>query len=308
VYKDKDKKRKTKNVLKTKKGSIIYVYRHTAFKMMDQLRSFSTLSLTDARKDLLLGLLKPTDPPDVTNIVREVLQNIRDQFCSELELSNSAGIWKRSLPYDTSNPAKGKILMLEMSEVSMSDSNGELLYRTLWESILPYYEVSHGQLVSMTAVLGVRGVGKTKLAYDIGMNYAFVVMMKIAENDILTSAWDLHSSLLSTVIEYNKPEPPSLVEKKSLVYMMIVIIAAYIDWIVEVLHEGEKHLDDIIDATKRTRDDIKRHLILRCQRNGLCSRHVAKHFISRMRKLISDSGILIRLFFYYCVSLIVNLL
>lgn len=160
------------------------------------------------------------------------------------------------------------------------------------------------------AVTGVSGVGKTKVAYDVGLRHAFTVMSCVAEQGVLTPPWLAYytfaAALVATATRGDDGLPP-LVERVTLKAALIVLFAAHLEWVVAVSEAAVSGTNrgafaaaaagvlaaDAADAdggTGERRAAVLREVVMRAQRNGPAYGQIATTFRRAMLSLLDVSN------------------
>lgn len=104
---------------------------------------------------------------------------------------------RRPMPYDTSDSSKPGLL-LELLQTAESVTESEPLFERVWGALNTGMGASM-QSAKMVLLSGVSGSGKSKVAFDIGREYAFVVLVRIWENMGKTPAWALLKQVLANL-------------------------------------------------------------------------------------------------------------
>jgi len=227
------------------------------------------------------------------------------QLAVSLESPGLTRVLRTPLPYDAANPAK-PALMIEL----MPPAGGAEVLANAWEHLHP--ALHNGPQTTKPFVLqtGVSGVGKTKVAYDIGLRHGYVVVVRVVEHDALTPPWlafrEFAGEVVNTAARGEDGLPP-LVERTSLKAALVVLLGAHLKWAVDVSEAAlsEVHAaafgaaaraqlaaDDAAPAADGVdggarRQTVLREVVLRAQRNGLAYRHVAFNFRRAVLELLA---------------------
>lgn len=202
-------------------------------------------------------------------------------------------------------------LMLEL----MPTIRGTTLLETASKRLSTAFTTTPQSTTSIVLISGVSGVGKTKVAYDIGLQLAYVVISRVVEHDAPTPPWLSFFSFANEVSRVYSPARLPLAERVALKAAIIVLLGAHLEWVVSISEaalSGFCHQDlaaaeyfvssnaastDIaaISANARAanvRELVLRQLVLRSQRNGLAYRHVSRLFNIALRSQLSKTDAL----------------
>lgn len=222
------------------------------------------------------------------NMAMTVSEQANEWSCPALSL-----LLKQPLPFDSANELKHS-LMLELVP-----STGDLLYPRVWSAIAPAM-TSSTQATPIALVTGVSGMGKTKLAYDIGTDYGFVVISRVVEHDNFTPPWGVFRDFALELVrasEVDKDGLPPLSERVALMATLIVLMAAHLQYAVDVslAAAGSQYFDAAVvrasapgHSTATARARVLREVVLRAQRNGLAYQHVKAQFQTAMQRLLAE--------------------
>lgn len=262
--------------------------------------------------------------PEMSNVADIVERVLGDMTAT---IADQAGLWgdavplvlKRALPRDTANPFKPALMRELLDPVELPAHEEELagpLYQRVWNSIRAACE-STPQATSIALVTGVSGVGKTKVAYDIGLRHAYTIISRVCEQDAPTAPWNAFFEFARTLIASAPPALPapvasapdlssspalSLQERMTLKSVLIVLQAAHLHWAVSVAEAAveDANYGRAVDHTRREFPELSepaaqrrvlREVVLRAQRNGLAYRHVCQVFVSTMRGFLLDDAV-----------------
>lgn len=253
----------------------------------------------EERRRRLLFALPCADLLDsVEGVAARILKNMFMTIEAQARIFGPAllELVKSPLPFDSANPMK-PALMLEL----LPSIRASLLDDT-WHRLSTAFTTTP-QSTPIVLLSGVSGVGKTKVAYDIGLFYAFVVMSRVVEHDAPTPPWQSFLLFAHEVVSAYAPALPPLLERISLKATIITLLAAHLEWAVSVTEAdlspvcsrelaaaeaalfGEASSEPNVLASRRER--TLHELVLRAQRNGLAYRHVSCLFGAALRNLLS---------------------
>lgn len=225
------------------------------------------------------------------NMAMTVSEQANAWSCPALDL-----LLKLPLPFDSANELKHS-LMLELVP-----STGDLLYRRVWGAIAPAM-TSSPQATPIALVTGVSGMGKTKLAYDIGTEHGFVVISRVVEHDNFTPPWGVFRDFALELVRTSEVDEDGLLplsERVALKATLIVLMAAHLQYAVDVSRAAavSRHFAAAVNAVKRAsvsglsdasaRTRVLREVVLRAQRNGLAYQHVKAQFQTVMQRLLAE--------------------
>ena len=250
------------------------------------------------RRRLRACLRQLRDPlPPTSEVAARVLANMVmsvDQQAAELGGAGLTRVLKRPLPYDSSNPHK-PALMIEL----MPSVGADKLADKVWGHLASAFK-NTPQATPFVLVTGVSGMGKTKVAYDIGRTEVFVVVDRVVEHDALTPPWEAFRTFAVEVTRTAAPteaaaaashNPLPLEERVTLKAALIVLLGAHLEWAVQVSEAAvgascAAALDAACSGSPDARVRLLRELVLRAQRNGLAYVHVAALFRNKMCDLL----------------------
>lgn len=229
-----------------------------------------------------LKLLSGMGTPQPSEVVNRILDDLN------MTVECQAKVWgplcqvilDKPVPYDTANHLKPAMMAELMPSV------GDNVVNDVWRSLQLSF-VTRTQAAPIVVVLGTSGMGKTKCAYDIGLQHAFVVITRIVEKDICTPPWEDFLKLTHEIVRTSNStsDLPPLSERHSIKLIMIVLIAAHLEWAVAVSEEALKH-PAFANTTYEERVPRLREIVLRAQRNGLVYSYITYYFRRAMRDII----------------------
>jgi hypothetical protein len=203
---------------------------------------------------------------------------------------------KVPIPYDRTNPWRS----FPMSELlapavrAGSRSVAEEVRGVLAE------RASTQQAPSVVLLTGVSGVGKTKVAFDLGRDAAYMLLVRVCEKGIFCAPWSTYVGFAATVLN-TLPENASArevaEEKLSLVAVLVLLLASYLEWALDVSEEALRNEGKL----RRAGGDVSRSRVLRlvaarCLRNGLGYNHVnvrfSRHLLSMLEDAVREDGML----------------
>jgi hypothetical protein len=153
-------------------------------------------------------------------------------------------------------------------------------------------------------VTGVSGVGKTKVAYDIGLRHAYAIISRVCEQDAPTAPWqaffDFARELMTTAPGFPALE---LCERMTLKAVLILLQASHLRWAVSIARaaRADANYARAVDHARgefpglsepAAQRRVLREVVLRAQRNGLAYRHVRHVFVTAMRDLLQNEAVL----------------
>eukprot|EP01041_Mallomonas_annulata_P014426 gene14426-30707_t len=249
------------------------------------------------RLQRLRASLPPSElPRNVKDVATRILTNIVMDVSKEtLHLGkNLEKVLKRPIPFDSSNPSKQSVML----ELMQSVGNRRLLNNCLARLTTK----DSPQATAITLVTGVSGMGKTKIAYDIGMHNAFVVMSRIVEHDNLTPPWAVyHSFAMEVYRSSGTPHDLPLYERESLVAVIILLLGAHLEWALDVSEAAVSEECSLeFQAAVAFKQDggqenprlcVLREVVLRAQRNGLAYSHVRHRFQTELCRLLERNDV-----------------
>lgn len=230
------------------------------------------------------------------NVAERVLSNM---VMSVSELAQKLGpglspVLKRALPYDSANPLKPALMLELMPSVGATKLGG-----LAWAKLSAAFSASPQTTTPFVLVTGVSGMGKTKVAYDIGLTEAFVVVSRVVECDSLTPPWEAFRAFAAEVIRTaastggaGSCQLPPLTERIALKAALIVLLGAHMEWAVSVSEAAvaapcAAALDAACAAAGHDRARVLQELVLRAQRNGLAYQHVTALFRDKISALLN---------------------
>lgn len=233
---------------------------------------------------------------NVSDVADRVLCNmamtVSDQS-NEWSCPTLGRLLKQPLPFDTANELKHSLVL------ELVPSTGDLLYPRVWKAIAPAMR-SSPQATPIALVTGVSGMGKTKLAYDLGTEHGFVVISRIVEHDNFTPPWgafrDFAAELVRTS-EVDEDGLPPLCERVALKATLIVLMAAHLEYAVgvSIAAAGSQYFDDAVRRASASvpsvacaRARVLREVVLRAQRNHLAYQHVKALFQTAMQRILKE--------------------
>ena len=160
----------------------------------------------DERRRRLLFALPCADLLDsVEGVAVRILKNMSMTIEAQAHIFGPAllELLESPLPYDSANPMK-PALMLEL----LPTIRASLLNDT-WRRLSTAFTTTP-QSTPIVLLSGASGVGKTKVAYDIGLSDAFVVMSRVLEHDAPTPPWQSFLSFAHEVVSAHAPALPPL--------------------------------------------------------------------------------------------------
>lgn len=203
----------------------------------------------------------------------------------------SNDILRKPLPFDTSNKNK-KLVLLELVD-PVHASTTPALHERVWQVLQPAFNKSTAQRTSAVLLTGVSGVGKTKVAFDIGSKYAFVVIARVYEYGLFTEPW----VLLKAVTEQLRVQSvrrcgtaadglPSAAESQSAVGALLLLLSCYLEWAIAVNGAAVK-ANPLLTKDEPGRR-VLRETVLRAQRSGAGNSAVKRLFSARLREVMDD--------------------
>lgn len=245
-----------------------------------------------------LPQLRDTLPPPC-EVAARVLANMTMSM-GEQAAKLGAGlsrVLKKPLPYDSANPHKPALMLALMPSVGATK-----LASLAWQPLYAAFTTTP-QATPFVLVTGVSGMGKTKVAYDIGGTEAFVVLERVVEHDALTLPWDAFRVFAAEVIRTAAPAEVSASydrlpqsERFSLKAALIVLLGAHLEWAVMVSEAAvgadcAAALDSACAAiayasSPNARERVLQELVLRAQLNGLAYQQVAELFRNKLADLL----------------------
>jgi hypothetical protein len=212
-----------------------------------------------------------------------------------LSVADEARMWKspaaqlvlkRPLPFDTSNQGKASV-MLELMEAVGGGPGVARLHERMWHKLQPAFK-STVQRTSLVLLTGTSGAGKTKAAFDIGRDYAFLLLTRVFENGVLTHPWRLLAQVteqlrVQSVSSTGSALPAVPAESSSAVAAILVLLSCQLEWAVAVYDAAKAKIQEG-SADER----VLREVVLRAQRNGIGYDSVAALFATRMRDMLAD--------------------
>eukprot|EP01041_Mallomonas_annulata_P002804 gene2804-5521_t len=278
-------------------------------KVTEQVQSICKISASESeigmRKRLYrLQQLRATLPTsqmqyNINNVATRILTNIvMDVSKQALHFGkNLEKMLIRPIPFDSSNPFKQSV-MLEL----MQSAGDRRLMNSCWTHLSKAFKKDSPQATSITLVTGVSGMGKTKIAYDIGMHNAFVVMSRIVERDNLTPPWEAyHSFAMEVYRSSGTSHDLPLYERQSLVAVIILLLGAHLEWALDISEAALSEECSIEfqaavafkqgGGQENPRLCVLREVVLRAQRNGLSYSQVRHRFQTELCCLLERDDV-----------------
>lgn len=269
----------------------------------------------DCKRKQLLSCLNEVQECNVEQVAGRILANVTQSVRDEAAALGSriAGdryrleqIFKRPLPYDACDQRKPAV----MPELMLAADGGKLS-QAAYDALESTFD-STPQSTPMVLVTGVSGMGKTKVAYDIGQARAFVILSRIVERDKLTLPWFTFIELAQKVVPVEAGVAAELPVdgRRALVGLLVGLLVSYLQWPVQVCEAAAKHQDfpsavqwarehmlDLLPMQPATRPEVPasekdartwvfRQVTLRAQRNGLAYRQVNNFFCDFVRQVL----------------------
>jgi hypothetical protein len=194
---------------------------------------------------------------------------------NSITVANQSLIWgscvdqilQRPLPLDRSNKHKPTV-MLELLDPADRDTGIAPLFERVWSKLSPLL-TSTAQRTSMLLLTGVSGAGKTKVAFDIGRAYAFVVIARVWEQGVATPPWQLLKDVTQRLRVQSQRRGGPSTESRSAVAALLFLLSCHFEWAAAVYTAAK-------DASQSACCDerVLREVSLRAQRNGMGHRAV----------------------------------
>lgn len=271
-----------------------------------RLRAPETDARSTRRQFLRAQLPKSHDTlPPSREVAARVLANMTMSVGEQAALLGAglSRVLKKPLPYDSANLRK-PALMLELMPSVGATKLASLAWQPLYTSF-----TTTPQATPFVLMTGVSGMGKTKVAYDIGRTEAFVVLERVVEHDALTLPWDAFRVFAAEVIRTAAPagvlashDRLPLSERVSLKAALIVLLGAHLEWAVMVSEAAVRAdcaaaLDSVCAASAyagspHARERVLQELVIRAQRNGLAYQQVAELFRNKLADLLDAPGVI----------------
>jgi len=255
------------------------------------------------RQQRLLSLIQSSAVPCLMDkLAIRIIDNMTGEDCPWKDLHH---VFKKSPPFDSANPLKKSIYLELMPSVGEG-----VMYEKVWNQLDRAFTAGAQNGKLMALVVGVSGMGKTKIAYDIGKSKAFSIIARIVERDAFTLPWTLMLAMINDVELSILEGSPAVSEKHSLVSCIILLLVAHLQFAIDLsdaLVKNEKYqdlLESFISSQRngsgsvedtvptQVRELILKEAVLRCQRNGLAYAHVHSRFQTYLSEAIKSRGVI----------------
>lgn len=225
------------------------------------------------------GLLAPSMSPDqvrrsATDVAAVALSDMRVTVQDQARMwaSPVSRILQKPLPMDTSNKEQPAVV-LELLDPADGRSAVEPLFERVWKQLRQSLTAT-AQRSSMLLLTGAPGTGKTKVAFDIGREYAFVVMVHVGGQSDLTAPWQLLRDVTKRLQAQSRrtgEQPIHSANNRSSVAALMLLLSCHLEWATMVYRAA---MDDIQRSSDDAADErVLREVALRAQRSD--AGHVA---------------------------------
>jgi hypothetical protein len=150
------------------------------------------------------------------------------------------------------------------------------LYNAVWDAMKMSLS-GQAQTGRMVLVTGTSGMGKTKTAYDVGMQHeACVIIMRVCERDSATKPWEACFRFIRELLHTaprGQDSHNAQVERETIKTVLLYLIAAHLEWVVDICEALAKEVTVGTITPQQLRE-----VILRAQRNGLAYQSICTRF------------------------------
>lgn len=166
------------------------------------------------------------------------------------------------------NPESGGINMKEFVE-TVPSADGNLLYEHVLSGL------KSDEALPVTILTGVSGAGKTKIAYDVSVEYGFPIMCRVYDQGALRETWeDLQIFLrLSEQIFEGRSVNDDFVRRYCIAAQKLLLMS-FLEWAIQAGELIQQHMQ----KDEREDERLLRRNLLVCQRNGTAERMVCVLF------------------------------